>query len=335
MANKVTARGSAVTIPDKKAPPHKVYANSPLPSFVILVHGVNDVGEAYVAQERGLCEGFNERLSRVKWDLQPGTYKLPSPQDKLEPNPDAVYFRRQPDTDSTYSPVIPFYWGFREDDGTDKKGKRYIQKECWHGEWLDRDGNRLDKNGAKNGGAFANATTNLADLWAAGWNSFHGAVNRAKKLSGDPDPMHPLLDAPHRRYMVLAALRLAMVIRIIRKRYPQAAVNLVAHSQGCMVSMLANAFLLEKGEAPADGVVMNNPPYSVEEPWEEGLHQGLRQQTSRARIETLKAIIPKIHENRAASPSLEELKDPLQHKGMAGKDWGKKRNPYTKAVEPF
>ena len=120
----ILASGTTTTVPLKQAAPHKVHSVGPLPCFVILVHGVNDVGEAYTYQERGLCEGFNERLSRVGWDIQPATYKLPSPEDKLEPNPDAIYYRRQPSTAVTYSPVIPFYWGFREEEGADKNGRK-------------------------------------------------------------------------------------------------------------------------------------------------------------------------------------------------------------------
>jgi len=36
----------------------------PLPCIVILVHGVNDVGEAYENQDKGLCLGLNTRLGR-------------------------------------------------------------------------------------------------------------------------------------------------------------------------------------------------------------------------------------------------------------------------------
>lgn len=36
----------------------------PMPGIVILVHGVNDVGEAYQNQERGIIAGLNKRLNR-------------------------------------------------------------------------------------------------------------------------------------------------------------------------------------------------------------------------------------------------------------------------------
>jgi len=37
----------------------------PLPCIVILVHGVNDVGEAYENQDVGICAGLNTRLGRT------------------------------------------------------------------------------------------------------------------------------------------------------------------------------------------------------------------------------------------------------------------------------
>ena len=36
----------------------------PMPCIVILVHGVNDVGEAYQNQEKGIIAGLNQRLGR-------------------------------------------------------------------------------------------------------------------------------------------------------------------------------------------------------------------------------------------------------------------------------
>lgn len=37
----------------------------PMPCIVILVHGVNDVGEAYENQDVGICAGLNKRLGRA------------------------------------------------------------------------------------------------------------------------------------------------------------------------------------------------------------------------------------------------------------------------------
>jgi hypothetical protein len=35
-----------------------------MPGIVILVHGVNDVGEAYQNQEKGIIAGLSKRLNR-------------------------------------------------------------------------------------------------------------------------------------------------------------------------------------------------------------------------------------------------------------------------------
>ena len=37
-----------------------------MPCIVILVHGVNDVGEAYQNQEQGIIAGLNERMGRTE-----------------------------------------------------------------------------------------------------------------------------------------------------------------------------------------------------------------------------------------------------------------------------
>lgn len=48
----------------------------PLPCIVILVHGVNDVGEAYQDQDTGICAGLNSRLGRQ--DLHPHFQNIPN-----------------------------------------------------------------------------------------------------------------------------------------------------------------------------------------------------------------------------------------------------------------
>ena len=101
---------------------------------------------------------------------------------------------------------MPFYWGFREIEDQ-------INKNEWHGQWVDRYGNRLDKNGAKNGGPFANATSTLNDMWGVG---FSGKL-LGKKIGGNPT--HPLVKARPRPYMLLAAKRLAMLIKMIRNHH--------------------------------------------------------------------------------------------------------------------
>jgi hypothetical protein len=285
----------------------------PAPCIVILVHGVNDIGEAFPFQEKGICKGLNQRLDRGN-DMQPANYTLPlklkkgekfGPQD-VHPDPDKVYFARS--GDSSTSPVIPFLWGFREVSVlADTKQK--------HGEYLDQYGNRIDKRFAKNGGPFANATNNIPDMFGPGFDRNWG-------ISGaDPESAtHPLLNAPPRAYMVLAAQRLASLIRIIRKKSPNEPINIVAHSQGCFVSILAHAILAKEGNIKADTLILNNWPYSVDDPTLEMVQAGFQQQTTKAREETLIGIIKDFITNSPATePKFSELK--TKYAGLVGAKW--------------
>ena len=283
-----------------------------LPNITIVIHGVNDVGEAFPNQERGLCEGLNDRLFRD--DICPGEWALP-PEKKsgtytaadVSPDPDKVYFQRKPDAGT--SPVIPFYWGFREEAAKADTSQR-------HGEYLDRFGNRIDKRFGKNGGPFANATTNIPDMFGPGFRR-----NRSIKIADPNDGTHPLLSAPPRTYMVLAAQRLANLLRIIRKKSPNEPINIVAHSQGCFVTLLAHAMLAKGGDGvKADTIVLNNPPYSLDEPFVETFQTGYEQQTSYAREETLRRIVADyITAAPATVPAFAELKK--LGDGVVGREW--------------
>ncbi|MFT3849717.1 MAG: DUF3274 domain-containing protein [Propionivibrio sp.] len=266
----------------------------PLPGVVILVHGVNDLGVSYPAQEAGLCRGLNERLSRS--DLEPAGYRLPSNDrhDALEADPDAVYYRCD---GKGYGPVIPFYWGYREVEDA-------VKKDTPHGQYLDRHGNRLDKNGAQGGGPFANATSNLPDMWGAGFRPYGGALNA---MAGDPT--HPLRGAPDRRYMVLAALRLAALAQAVRHYDENETVTLIGHSQGCLLSLLAQAFLDEWQERPADCLILNHPPYGLDEPVAERLQSGCTQQSTHARLSTLQNLVRLVTAAPHAAPALAALVD--------------------------
>lgn len=311
----------------------KVILPMPKPAIVILVHGVNDVGEAYVEQETGICLGLSERLDRTgtRESLLSGAYyRVSDCADRDAPDPDAVYYRRahtqarHPPRDAAHleprSVVIPFYWGFREEEGINpKNGKPWIDKHQPHGEYLDRHGNRLDKDSAKNGGPFANATSCIPDMWADG---FSGRI--AKVLPSNPvggTATRPLLKARSRHYMVLAAQRLAMLVRMIRKKNPNDTINVVGHSQGCLVSLLANAFLKDSGDRPVDTLVMNHPPYGLGERFLDKLDSGDQQQTAEARVKTLQSIVGFMTGTTHAVPAFDTLGNAAKGK-VVGRGWG-------------
>ncbi|WP_137938196.1 DUF3274 domain-containing protein [Chitinivorax sp. B] len=300
-----------------------------LPGNIIVIHGVNDVGTGYGTVERGLCTGLIKRLYRE--DIVPGEYRDTLTQhdrEHPEEDPDAVFFKRKLD-ETSHTPIIPFYWGFREIEEEVNKGELE-----WHGQSTDRYGNRLDKDYSKGGGPFANATTSLPDMWNKGnWGLWCRAADRVAA-----DPLRPVLSAPGRMYMVLAAKRLAALISMIRDYHVDETVSLVAHSQGCMVSLLAQAFLLHKGLRPADTLVLNNPPYSLEDSgglirWfaqntGEGedasmakhYHKLKGGQTLHARLETLANIVKGVFEKRHTEPALTTLTGYENH-GIVGATW--------------
>ena len=298
----------------------KVAIRRNLPGNIIVVHGVNDLGVSYQAVEHGLCDGLKERLGR---GFTPASYRMPvaADKDKLEDDPDAVFFKRNFNED-TNSPVIPFYWGYRE-----VEGKSSIK----NGQYVDRYGNRLDKDLSKEGGPFGNATSSLPDMWRRGISAPIDPVN---------DALRPLRTAPGRMYMVLAAQRLAALIAMIRDYDAEETVSIVAHSQGCLLSLLAQAMLMEKGLAPADTLVLMHPPYSLVDeiptlmkvlssldggedaamlPY---YHLLNGMQTLEARLKTLVNIVAGVAKGtgKAGAPAFAELKDD-KHRGMVGSGW--------------
>jgi pimeloyl-ACP methyl ester carboxylesterase len=307
-------------------PDHEIKVNirHQLPANIILVHGVNDVGTSYPAVESGLCEGLTKRLDR---GAVAACYSIPGEADlkKLVPDPDAVFYKRKTN-EQTHSPVIPFYWGFREvtDKASTKNGQR-----------IDRFGNRLDRDLSKGGGPFANATSSIPDMWNRG-------VDPPSEQMGD-DPVRPVRQTPGRMYMVLAAMRLAALVGIIRDRHQDDVVNIVAHSQGCLVSLLAQAILMEKGLAPADTLILTHPPYALDDSlgfvWRlarrftsnDGTDPGMepyyplidRPQTLHARLQTLVNIVKGVAEcgaMRSASLPFGALRED-NHDGMVGSGW--------------
>ncbi|WP_288378640.1 DUF3274 domain-containing protein [uncultured Massilia sp.] len=293
-----------------------------LPCNVIVIHGVNDVGTGFGAVEEGLCAGLDYRLHGKPGRFVPGSYRMPTAADKnvVEADPDAVFFKRSIQN-ATHSPVIPFYWGYREE--FKKAGSK-------NGQRIDRYGNRLDKDLSKGGGPFANATSTLPDMWNRG-------ICSPVDVGGDP--IRPVYSAPGRMYMVLAAKRLAALVAMIRDYDANEAVNIVAHSQGCLVSLLAQAFLLDQGKRPADTLVLTHPPYSLEEDGGiligiaesvksgsdramEGHYASLRsRQTFDARLRTLAGIVQGVAAGKHTEPAFNALSDHAKHHGMVGAKW--------------
>jgi len=277
------------------------------PCNIIIVHGVNDVGTSYNAVEEGLCAGLQDRLLR---EFKPGTYRMPGEKDKEKvlDDPDLVFFKRDKEADAD-SPVIPFYWGYRELKDASK---------TVNGQKTDRNGNRLDKDLSKGGGPFGNATSTLPDMW-----------NRGVYAPVDPagDPLRPVKTGPGRMYMVLAARRLAVLVAMIRQYEANDVVNIVAHSQGCLVSLLAQAFLMEMGERTADTLILTHPPYSLDE----GMGVAMRtatfftgdsdkamdgfydliasRQNVHARLQTLVNIVAGVAKSKATSPVFAKISE--------------------------
>ncbi|WP_171013579.1 DUF3274 domain-containing protein [Chitinivorax sp. B] len=298
-----------------------------MPGNIIVIHGVNDVGTGYGSVEGGLCEGLRERLGRN--DILPCQYREPTEAERQGywPDPDAVFFKRD-DKQIGKTPVIPFYWGFREIKDLSR---------LKYGQFVDRFGNRLDKDYSKGGGPFANATSSLPDMWNRGKWAVWGALDAAAD-----DPLRPVLNAPGRLYMVLAAKRLAALVDMIRDYDTNETVTIVAHSQGCMVSLLAQAFLLEQGLRPADVLILTHPPYSLEEgrpvtaPLDRGSageddqmrgnDKGKRYdylkggQTFEARLQTLVNIVQGVCQHKHATPAFQSIKGKDYH-GMVGGKW--------------
>ena len=246
---------------------------------------------------------------------------MPSAADneKLEEDPDAVFFKRTV-TEDTNTPIIPFYWGYREVSN---------QTDMVNGQFVDRYGNRLDKDLSKEGGPFGNATSNLPDMWRPGLSA---------KVDPMGDPLRPLRTAPGRLYFVLAAQRLAALISMIRDYDAQDTVSIVAHSQGCLLSLLAQAMLMEKGLAPADNLILTHPPYSLVDNiprlmrvagWFDGGEDAVMKphyhllngvQTMGARLQTLVNIVAGVAKGSGKAPTFASLKDD-EHRGMVGSNW--------------
>ncbi|AUU85565.1 T6SS effector phospholipase Tle3 domain-containing protein [Leclercia sp. LSNIH1] len=274
----------------------------PMPGIVILVHGVNDVGESYQNQEKGILAGLGKRLNRQDFYAHEWkNYRIITP---------------------GRSPIIPFYWGYKpvtyDDYRADQKRYReevgkmsdkahlpydaYQENNEKNKAALGNDGkgpfkfqsdnfkNALDMHFAKGGGTFANATTTIPDMLGPGAGGFGvAAAGFASLHLNGGDFTHPVYENPHRIYQFFAAQRLADLILTIRREpiTEDDVINVVAHSQGTIITMLANMLVKQEGLDPVNCVILNHSPYSLESRAFENIQPGY-QQTNAARQNTFK-----------------------------------------------
>lgn len=357
--NVVAQRDIMLLHSDPKIHP-RIVVPSDLPGIVIFVHGVNDPGANYDVIEEGICEGLNERLDAFR--LIPGVYgeayreahksKL-STGDKdykkvaeVKYDPDTYLYQRKDRGGEpgvrTHSVFIPFYWGYRAAKKeiareTPEKGGTPDGYKVKRGQYLDVHGNRLSKHFAKGGGMFNNATTSLPLMFEAGFRN--NLPNKAAKLA--MTGYEYSAESPHRRYMALAAERLAMLIREIRSISPDDTITVIGHSQGTLVALLAQAMLadgnpqreFEGAVIPAlpparsaDCLILVDSPYSLIEPFaEKAARNNVSRYTAKSRLKTLINIVESITGKPYTLPELTELSPAIEgnhdHQGRAGKRW--------------
>ncbi|RBL52711.1 T6SS effector phospholipase Tle3 domain-containing protein, partial [Xanthomonas oryzae] len=213
-------------------------------------------------------------------------------------DPDTYLYQRSEDTTSklpTHSMFIPFYWGYRASDNEIAKDKRGNPTRL-RSQYQDTAGNRLDANFAKAGGFFVNATSNLPDMYGKG---FETTLKTRGVQMVSPDFTY-FGNAPPRRYFVLAAERLAMLVSEIRRLAPDDTITIMGHSQGTMITLLAQAMLADRRQRCADCLILVDSPYSLLEP--EG-----EEQTTQAKLQTLIKIVNAVTTKPYARPALSEL----------------------------
>lgn len=320
----------------------------PLPCIVILIHGVNDIGEAFGNLDEKICEGLNKRLGRN--DIKPNRWQwVQDTKDDFSPRIQMLTEWIDPDTKEKQkgnSPVIPFYWGYRPVDiETYYKEQQAYKTRLEKGNpeelpydayWIEQEtkelaelfefaklncdhfGNWLDAAFRRNGGPFSDATTCIPDMYGPGLTSLTNYMVKFGSSLGAK-----AYDNPHRIYMVFAAYRLANLIKEIRndKRLSQAPVNIVAHSQGTIITMLANMILAEDKFLPADCVILAHSPYAFEPSYleEQSKESGMGVQTAAARQQTFINFVQKIKDGQALRKINYDKPNILIEKGVAFK----------------
>lgn len=343
-----------------------VEVNRPLPCIVILIHGVNDIAEAYPNLDKGICAGLNKRLGRD--DLVPNNWEIvndisthfaprmvmqtewykelehPRAELKDKVKPKRVKYQGN-------SPVIPFYWGYRPIDKQtyDAEQKAYeaalLKKDPnvdipYDSYWIERAieientylklsrancdkyKNWIDNLFHRNGGPYSDATTCIPDMYGPGLTGFTNDLARLGTFAFNSGA--EAYKNPHRIYLVYAAQRLAELIIKIRTddKMKEAPINIVAHSQGTIISMLAN-MLIEKMKVdqedgkfatvyPADCVILTHSPYAFDPSFLETQSKALSMgvQTQQAREETFINFVQTIKDGQKLR--IEKWSDPQQ-----------------------
>ncbi|MFP3708007.1 DUF3274 domain-containing protein [Paraburkholderia sp. SIMBA_009] len=334
----VIGSGAGVTT-SNRASDRPVARPNDLPGIVIFSHGVNDPGANYETTEEGICQGLNERLDRP--DMVKGEYgalyqqataakkkgQATTFQDRIAADPDTYLYGR--DGSNAHSVFIPFYWGYRASDKEilkDKSGKPVKLRT----QYQDVRGNRLDAHFAKAGGMFNNATTNIPDMYGAGFMSTR-ATRRLMQF-------HLMNDyqfsgqSPERHYQVLAAKRMATLISEIRRIAADETITVMAHSQGTVISLLAQAMLHDAGKRCADCLILVDSPYALTEAafYNYLAQNGAPIQTVQARLQTLVNIVAASTKTPYTLPALTDL---VFSSGKSGGRAGHKWSP-TSGTRP-
>ena len=266
------------TDPKNGKPTVHVGAPPLMPGTIIFVHGVNSEGEWYEEAAKQIAEGLKKRLGRK--DLEA---LVPDGENKKR------FLMKKANREFIRSPILPFYWGYKLQPG---------DKTRYPGIYHDTDD-------AWGGGPFQNGTNNLPAFWQPGFKRrplSNAALAWLVDLnSANPEPGRQLMDAPPRDYMIHAARRLAYLIDDIRKNLPNEPVNIVAHSQGNMITLLAMLFLEEGTRAP-DTLILNNAPYAFDTKladWLTSCDGWCDVQTEAARVNTFAAVAERIAKAKA------------------------------------
>ena len=335
--NKNVVANSAGILHSCRAADRNVEVPRDRPGVVIFLHGVNDPGASHGIVEAGLCAGLNERLNRN--DLKPGQYGVAFSEAKdvkygqpgfdrlkdIKYDPDTYLYQRTEvasGSGATNSMLIPFYWGYRAAPDEIKGGEK--NPVTLRGQYQDKAGNRLSKHFGKSGGMFNNATTSIPAMYDPGW--YGNAANWAASL-GMSDYQYSS-DSPHRHYFVLAAERLAMLVREIRAVDPNETITIMAHSQGTLITLLAQALLVEGHSRCADCVIMVDTPYGLGEPTLASVAQpSATPYTTRGKLNTLINIVSQVTAKPHAVPALSDLAATnCNYGGRTGLKWSPEKS---------